>query len=353
MKRNGKLLLCLVVLLPFSMLHAKGEEHTHTWSTWKVTCPATCDYEGVKVRYCTECYEEDVEDIPATGKHDWSKWYIEEPSCFTPGSKTRYCEYCNKEEEENIPALGYHTWGKWQILEKADCLNDGEKYRICTVCGKEETKKIPANKNSHNYGKWHTVRKSTAFKKGYSMRTCYTCMHEQKKNLPLLPEAKIKTASEKQISKSLKTFFTAAKNYDISKMKKCFSDGKIRPFSNKSLQASWRKYTKAYLRFKIKSVSVKGKKATVKLYCQYPDGTDAFQTALSEANTYYYCHPETSNEKMKNIFCSYIRKYLKKREIKTTTISLNMIKKGNTWKISKYTASLDNVLHGNYEKAVN
>lgn len=30
-----------------------------------------------------------------------------------------------------------------------------------------------------------------------------------------------------------------------------------------------------------------------------------------------------------------------------------MIKKGNTWKISKYTASLDNVLHGNYEKAVN
>ena len=163
MKKNEKLLLCLVALLPFS-LHVKAE-HAHTWSNWEVTCPATCNYEGVKIRYCTECYEEDAEDIPATGKHDWSKWYIEEPSCFTPGSKTRYCEYCNKEEEENIPARGYHTWGKWQILEKADCLNDGEKYRICTVCGKEETQKIPANKNSHNYGKWHTARKSTAFKK--------------------------------------------------------------------------------------------------------------------------------------------------------------------------------------------
>ncbi|MEI3193282.1 MAG: hypothetical protein V8S22_04625 [Lachnospiraceae bacterium] len=130
----------MVALLPFS-LHVKAE-HAHTWSNWEVTCPATCNYEGVKIRYCTECYEEDAEDIPATGKHDWSKWYIEEPSCFTPGSKTRYCEYCNKEEEENIPARGYHTWGKWQILEKADCWNDGEKHRICTVCGKEETKKF-------------------------------------------------------------------------------------------------------------------------------------------------------------------------------------------------------------------
>lgn len=395
MKKSRKLLLCFVALLPFS-LHVKAE-HTHTWSDWEVTCPATCNYEGVKVRYCTECYEEDTEDIPATGKHNWSKWHIEDAGCFTSGSKTRYCEYCDKEETIEIPAYGSHDWGKWVVEEeptcgnvgykiryctrceddtfqeveipipankkhtwsswtvdeKADCQNSGKKSRHCTVCWKEETKIIPANKNNHNYGKWYTVRKSTAFKKGYSIRTCYTCMHEQKKSLPLLPEAKIKTASEKQISKSLNTFFTAAKNYDISKMKKCFSNGKIRPFSNKSLQASWRKYTKAYLRFKIKSVSVKGKKATVKLYCQYPDGTDAFQTALSEANAYYYYHPETSNEKMNNIFCSYIRKYLKKREIKTTTISLNMVKKGNTWKISKYTASLDNVLQGNYEKAVN
>lgn len=351
MKKSGKLLLCLVALLPFSMLHVKAE-HTHTWSDWEVTCPATCDYEGVKVRYCTECYEEDAEDIPATGKHDWSKWYIEEPSCFTPGSKTRYCEYCNKEEEENIPARGYHTWGKWEILEKADCLNDGEKYRICTVCGKEETQKIPANKNSHNYGKWSTVRKSTAFKKGYAARTCITCSREQRKYLPLLSCAKIKTSTEKQISKNLNSFFSAAQIYSRSKMQKCLASGKVEFFSDTKTQVAWRKYTKLYLRFKIKSITVKGKKATVKLYCQYPDATLPYSDALTQANIYYYDHPNTSDEKMHSIFNTYIRKYLKRREIKTTTISLGLVKKGNTWKISKYTDALENVIHGNYSKAV-
>ena len=108
MKKSRKLLLCFVALLPFS-LHVKAE-HTHTWSDWEVTCPATCNYEGVKVRYCTECYEEDAEDIPATGKHNWSKWHIEDAGCFTSGSKTRYCEYCDKEETIEIPAYGLQVF---------------------------------------------------------------------------------------------------------------------------------------------------------------------------------------------------------------------------------------------------
>lgn len=396
MRRTRKALFSLLIPLFFLGSTAKAE-HMHTWSNWKIVAPASCTYEGVEVRHCTECYEEEAKDIPATGNHDWSEWIINEAGCFTPGSKSRYCKYCNKEETESLPAYGAHawgewsiekeptcgekgykiryctrckndtfqeveipipstakhTWGEWKTLEKADCLNDGEKYRTCTICDKEETQKIPANKNSHNFGKWITTRKSTAFKKGAATRTCYTCSYKQYKYLPLLACAKIETATEKQISRSLNLFFSAAQLYSKSKMQKYIATGKVTTFSNAKTQAAWRKYTKLYLRFKIKSITVSGRKATVKLYCQYPDATAPYSRALTQANNYYYYHPDTSSEKMDSIFNAYIRKYLSKREIKTTTISLSLVKNGTTWKISRYTSALDNIIHGNYSKVIN
>ena len=41
-----------------------------------------------------------------------------------------------------------------------------------------------------------------------------------------------------------------------------------------------RKYTKKYLKFAVNSISFKRNKATVKVYGQYLDGTNAFYKAL-------------------------------------------------------------------------
>lgn len=104
MKKSGKLLLCLVALLPFSMLHVKAE-HVHSWSAWYVTTEASCGFEGYESRYCTKCFIEEEKTIPATGEHDWDEWLIyKSPSCFDTGEKSRYCNNCSAREQEEIPA---------------------------------------------------------------------------------------------------------------------------------------------------------------------------------------------------------------------------------------------------------
>lgn len=356
MKKSGKLLLCLVALLPFSMLHVKAE-HVHSWSDWEVITEASCGSDGYESRYCTRCFTEEEKVIPATGEHDWDEWLVyKSPSCFKTGEKSRYCNNCNAREQEEIPAYGAHKWSAWIITKNSDCLNSGEKYRYCEVCYESETQKIPSNANAHNYSSWRTIRKSTAFKKGYIQRECFICRHVQKKYLPLLKTAVIKTTSEKQVKKTLDNFFLAARNYNSAKMKKyLWSSSKVWTFSDKGTSSLWRKYTKAYLKFAVKSMSVKGKKATVKVYCQYLDGTNAFYKALNKASSYYLNHINASNDVMDQVFMKYRQQYLRSenRTINNTSFTLYLTKKGKTWKINSFTSSLDNVINGNYTKFVN
>lgn len=104
MKKNEKLLLCLVALLPFS-LHVKAE-HAHTWSNWEVTCPATCNYEGVKIRYCTECYEEDAEDIPATGNTTGANGISKSPAASLPAQKLDTANTVTRKKKKTFQLVG-------------------------------------------------------------------------------------------------------------------------------------------------------------------------------------------------------------------------------------------------------
>ena len=356
MKKSGKLLLCLLALLPFSVLHANAE-HIHSWSAWYVTKEASCGFEGYESRYCTSCFIEEEKNIPATGEHDWDEWLVyKSPSCFKTGEKSRYCNNCSAREQEEIPAYGAHKWSGWIVRAKADCLNSGDEYRYCEVCGDRETQKIPANSNAHNYSSWRTIRKSTAFKKGYIQRGCFVCKHVQTKYLPLLIFSVVTATTEKQVKKTLDNFFLAARNYNSTKMKKYFwSSSKVRTFSDKGTSSIWRRYTKTYLKFALKSISVKGNKATVKVYCQYLDGTNAFYKALNKASSYYLKHIDVSDDVMNQVFMKYRQQYLRSedRTIGNTAFTLYLTKKGSTWKINSCTSTLDNVINGNYAKFSN
>lgn len=395
MRKIKKSLICLAILLLFPMLHTKAE-HVHSWSDWTVITEVSCGSKGYESRYCTSCFTEEEKVVPATGEHDWNEWLVyKSPSCFETGAKSRYCNNCSAREQEEIPAYGAHTWGDWNTTIEVTCTRNGYESRYCTKCFYKEERIIPSTGKhvwddvwfqiivpgclkpgvmeryckycrlpdkretpaaGHKWNAWRTTRKATAFKKGTAQRKCYICGYVESKTLPLLKTAAIKTTAEKQVKKALDNFFLAARNYNSAKMKKYFwSSSKVWTFPDKGTSSLWKKYTKTYLKFAVKSISVKRNKATVKVYCQYLDGTSAFYKALNKTSNYYLKHMNESDNNFDQLFAKYRQQYLKSeaRTINNTTFTLYLTKKGSSWKINSFTSTLDNVINGNYTKFAN
>ena len=86
-KRILSLLLVIFMLVPAPAVFA-SETCTHDWSDWTEVSSPDCSHSGVTSRYCYNCDEEQRLTIPATGKHDWSHWWIVKKSTvFKTGTK--------------------------------------------------------------------------------------------------------------------------------------------------------------------------------------------------------------------------------------------------------------------------
>ena len=72
-------------------------------------------------------YEEQRLTIPATGKHDWSDWWIVKKSTvFKTGTKKRECWICDKTQTVSIPKLKPFV----KLNKKTISLTAGKSYRL-------------------------------------------------------------------------------------------------------------------------------------------------------------------------------------------------------------------------------
>ena len=124
--------------------------HTHEWSDWAISKPATCTEEGVKVRTCSGCRLAQTEPISALG-HCPSENPIREnevaASCTEAGSydEVIYCERCQAEisrEHKSVNALG-HSWDNGVVTIAATETTEGVKTYTCQRCQTTKTETVP------------------------------------------------------------------------------------------------------------------------------------------------------------------------------------------------------------------
>ena len=124
-------------LTPVSSSHeddhsSSSSVHTHSFGEWQVTKEPTCEEEGIEVRTCSECGEQEIRKIPALG-HDYHDGVIKEPGCTENGEKGQICSHCGDAiVTETTPATG-HQFGE-EITVPATEDTEGYVYQECSVC---------------------------------------------------------------------------------------------------------------------------------------------------------------------------------------------------------------------------
>ena len=148
-----------------------AEEHVHTWEK-EEEIPVTCFEDGYITWKCSDCGEEKVETIKATGHH----WIgvIKESTCVEHGYFKLICSICGEEDEskyEEYP-LGGHVPGEEEITEPT-CTESGYKRVYCTACGELlSEEEIPAT--GHTPGE-EEITPPTCTEPGHRTVRCVDC----------------------------------------------------------------------------------------------------------------------------------------------------------------------------------
>lgn len=144
---------------------------THSFGAWESRVAPTCTEDGVMVRECTVCGEEETKAAAATG-HEVGEWVYDdnthwtvcggclecfdeaahsitsevtiEPTCVAAGEETFTCKTCGYSYFKEIPATGIHTYGDWVAKGEASCETGGVKVKTCVDCGHEVEETLPA-----------------------------------------------------------------------------------------------------------------------------------------------------------------------------------------------------------------
>lgn len=284
--------------------------------------------------------------------HYWVEEYYNNgdiPDCTKDIIVTKTCIYCDAEKTEVRKGPG-HQWGEWVIYDTS-CENPGKKVRYCNNCCASEEGSVPAL--GHDYGPWEVEEYPTAFDTGLKTRECRTCWKEDVQVIPKIKPAAIKTKTEKAISKSVASFFRDAKKYNIKKLRGDFSCQSIL-FSNKKYMAAYvRSSNKKHLKYAIKSISANKKTAVVRVYCQYQNCYDSYTDAMDDVIMYLAGHLKASNNTIDKYQYQRTKHYNRKyqTELEDKVVTLKMKKVNGKWKISKFTKSINDMIHCNYQSA--
>ena len=103
-------------------------------------------------------------------EHEWDGWVtVAEPTCEENGVKIRGCVYCDEQEEEQIPAIGhdYKT-----VVTESTCTEGGYTTYTCSACG-DSYVDDHVNAKGHSYKA--VVTEPTCTEGGYTTYTCSVC----------------------------------------------------------------------------------------------------------------------------------------------------------------------------------
>ena len=128
--KNKKLLAAIVAVTmsataAASFTACKTDKHTHTYTDWTVTTPATCTTEGVETGTCKDDGATDTRTIPALG-HKYGDWNVtKEPTLTEKGSATKACANDSAKDHPitiDLPALTDSAY-------KVDVIKDTPTYK--------------------------------------------------------------------------------------------------------------------------------------------------------------------------------------------------------------------------------
>lgn len=158
----------------------------HTWTAWQTRTEATCNADGIKVRYCKKCGVEETEKITTRPNHVFVKTVVA-PTCEERGFTTYACKGCGLTYRDDFTdALG-HDYDEGVPVEatcttpggilytckrvfQSEKIVDGEKVYVDVPCGHTkfvEDESKPAT--GHSMGEWkfveHPYDKENAYAK--------------------------------------------------------------------------------------------------------------------------------------------------------------------------------------------
>ena len=151
----------------------------------KTGYPATCTENGLTDgSICGVCgiVLDTQQSLPALG-HDWGEWItLTDATCTDEGLQVRNCARCGQQETQTIPATG-HKWWNWREEYPGTCAEKGLKVRNCGNCGIEEY--AYSGYGDHDWGEWETVKAPTATEAGIEMRVCkIDASHVEEREIP-------------------------------------------------------------------------------------------------------------------------------------------------------------------------
>ena len=158
--------------------------------------------------------------------------------------------------------------------------------------------------------------------------------------ISVLPVSYTEAASNKtQVKKAVNNYFKFGKKLNLIKMRNYFwdssKDNEDDLDLNNPLFKFHRKQNKKYFKYKIKSVSVKGSRAKVKLKVTYRSFKKATAAAYEDTIA-LSMKKEIDDDKLVDYLLKYIKVEAKKKKPKTITktFTLKLKKKNNKWKIN-------------------
>ena len=169
------LALCAALLCVLALTGAAAEEHTHQYVTIEEV-RAFCNNPGYRIRQCTICGEETLQEIPGPG-HDWESldWVVmQEATCAYEGTLRRQCPVCGESEYQTIPKTSNHDFKEILPAQYATCTEPGRtSVQECIICGLQKggVEIPPVGHNVQGAG-WTIRREANCVQSGLLIRRC-------------------------------------------------------------------------------------------------------------------------------------------------------------------------------------
>lgn len=179
--------------------------------------------------------------------------------------------------------------------------------------------------------------------------------------LMVLPaDATTLTKTQKQVKSAVANLMKYCKQYNVAKIKNTCVDPSSQSglFEKKVYTAKFiRKVNKKNLKYKLKSISVKGKTAKAKVRISFLDHTNLFESIFEESIKYVLEHPDFTSEELDKYVYERMTYNAKKYFVtymgddKAVTLTLSFKKTGGKWKLVSIPKKFINAIHCNYNDA--
>ena len=124
----------------------------HNYSEWQIVTPATDSEDGLKVRHCDRCNDEETQIIPkTTHTHSFTETVVE-PTCTERGYTLHQCT-CGEHYEDSFKSALDHSFTNYITDNNATCTQDGTKTAKCDRCNETNTITDVGSKTGHIFDK--------------------------------------------------------------------------------------------------------------------------------------------------------------------------------------------------------